>query len=1146
MSIAPDIEFPAHFDILRELGHGSQKAVYLALDKRLQRRVAIAVYQPTESGLTQTWLVEARAMAKVSGHANIVSVYDIVEHGGHFLIVSQYVGDENLDASLIAKGLPTAERAIDILSGIALALSYVHSQGVIHRDVKPGNVFMTESGEAMLGDFGLARVAAGTQTSISVKGTPEYMAPEQITAANSTSASDMYAFGCLAFRLFTGRTPFAAANAFEVYTGHVNKQPPALADGAAHCPGWLSQLVERLLSKDPADRLSADEALQTLRRERPQSRHDPSAGRISSPGLIGRSSELALADDLFAQTPDSKNVLLISGPAGIGKSRMAHALMHAGTVAGYETINIRCHAFRGTAPYWQATQLLNEILQLPAAGRVWEAFNQRNEAVSELLSSSGGPAIDGLEASSFHELRLYDSCARLLSEISRAIPFAVLFDDIDRMDSSTLQLLAFLTHEIADVPISIILTCRDTDDATLGERRHHMDEMARAPGFSRLALGPLADGDISTLALRVNPSLTPGQRDLIQKYAEGNAFSARELATQFLLNPEVKEFTLPKSIEDVIRSRVHLMGDEDAETLRTASVLGREFEIAPLALLADRSENDLGEACERFVATGLMRRSDYQESCYRFDHALTREAVYLSLDLFTRRALHVRAADVLQQLYSNERTSLDEITEHLVAAGPACDTGKLVRAASAAGENALRRTAYEKACRYLRAAIASEEDRTNPDERLLMKLNLKLGQALDAKEGVKSARRVFHRVIEQARSVGESTIFAEATMRSIGTGAPMQAQFPVARKLVEEALQLNWDANRSTRLALETRLLLLDQPSDALGNAAKQLIESIRETKDSFALARALHAATRASDSITLAPSRIDSALELQQLANQLNDPILESKAFHTLIHDYMLCGDLANASHHANQLGQLSPKASFADHYNQVRAMLHITAGDLPAAEQTMSRVASRDGSTKMTNELQLFWMRQIQGRVAELEPKYAELVAHYPGSDAILCYRLLQQAILGDRDSVAPEFNRLAETGFSTIPRDPSWISSLVVLIEICANLDSPRHAEMLLEMLASYATGNLILGSVLYFGATAHFAARLESVLQRYEAAQKSFEEALLMHRKMRADLLVSTTMIQLARMLDTSGFDSRRASQLRREASQLSRVHSVEIH
>lgn len=256
------------YDIAGEIGRGGMAAVYLAHDIALNRKVAIKVMAPElmlGPGMVERFRQEAQTIARLR-HPHVVTVHAIREAEGLHFLVMQYVEGQSLEALLARSGPLPIDVALEVLSQIGSALGYAHRQGVIHRDVKPGNVLVDAEGDAWVADFGIAKVAeAANLTSPGEPiGTPAYMSPEQCEGQPATAASDQYAFGVLAYELLTGERPFAGVP-LAVMRAHVESSPPPIGPRRPDCPAGVERTVLRMLAKKPAARFpSVNDALAAL------------------------------------------------------------------------------------------------------------------------------------------------------------------------------------------------------------------------------------------------------------------------------------------------------------------------------------------------------------------------------------------------------------------------------------------------------------------------------------------------------------------------------------------------------------------------------------------------------------------------------------------------------------------------------------------------------------------------------------------------------------------------------------------------------------------------------------------------------------------------------------------------------------------
>jgi tRNA A-37 threonylcarbamoyl transferase component Bud32 len=249
------------------LGQGGMARVYLGLDTRLQRHVAIKIVETpwqNDAHYVERLRREAQAVAQLD-HRHIVRVYHYGESGDLFYLAMQYI--EGTDLSYILHSyrqeeswLPAAE-AGRIVRELGSALDYAHSRGVIHRDVKPSNVMLDQDGRVVLTDFGLALIVEqGTQAE--AFGTPHYMAPEQVlSSAAAGPASDLYSLGVIIYSMFAGRLPFTAEEPMDVALMQVNDAPPPPRQWRPALSPAIETVILKALAKEPADRYDSGAAL---------------------------------------------------------------------------------------------------------------------------------------------------------------------------------------------------------------------------------------------------------------------------------------------------------------------------------------------------------------------------------------------------------------------------------------------------------------------------------------------------------------------------------------------------------------------------------------------------------------------------------------------------------------------------------------------------------------------------------------------------------------------------------------------------------------------------------------------------------------------------------------------------------------------
>ena len=250
------------YRIIEQLGQGGMATVFKAYHPNLDRYVAIKVLHPAfklDPQFLERFQREARVVAKLD-HPNIVPVFDYADHNGQSYLVMKFIEGETLKA-VIDRQWPSKEQILGIVGSVGNALTYAHSKGVLHRDVKPSNILLAEPGGVYLADFGLARMAEAGESTLSsdqLLGTPHYISPEQARGEKDLDAgTDIYSLGIVLYQLAVGRVPYSSDTPFSIIHDHIYTPLPLPRSINEKIPEDLERVLLKALAKDRKDRFAS-------------------------------------------------------------------------------------------------------------------------------------------------------------------------------------------------------------------------------------------------------------------------------------------------------------------------------------------------------------------------------------------------------------------------------------------------------------------------------------------------------------------------------------------------------------------------------------------------------------------------------------------------------------------------------------------------------------------------------------------------------------------------------------------------------------------------------------------------------------------------------------------------------------------------
>jgi eukaryotic-like serine/threonine-protein kinase len=738
----------------RLLGRGGAKDVWLAHDTVLDRPVALSRLRAgaADEGARARVAREARVTARLGESLRIVTVHDAIEDDGMLMIVTRYMAGGSLAERLAEapdRRLPAGE-VLRVAEELAEALAHAHAHGVLHRDVKPANVWLAADGGAALGDFGIALAASEPADEPVGVGTPFYVAPETVRGEPSTPSSDLYGLGATLYELLAGRPPFIGDSVPIVLERHLNVAPQPLSAQVPEIPAELDALVLRLLAKTPDERpgsaAAVRDAVVAARRASPWTSEGPGTA------LIGRGRELAAAERaLDAARTGGLQVLALAGEPGIGKTRLATAVRTAARAQGALAAWGRGVEDGGAYGTW--IEPLRVLLPY--------AYGLRDEVLTDARRLAGelaGPAGSGDEARE----RVFDAATAVIARAGAASGLVLVLDDLHFADRSSLALLRHVVRRAPpDARVLLVLTYRDADLHADHPLATALEELARHRSFTRLGLEGFALDEVRSFVPADVALRDTVVRDLHARTG-GNPFFVAELAHALADASGEVARAVPDSVREVVLRRLRPLGQDTRRTLDAAAVLDRPFTVPTVARIAALPPGQARAALEPARVARLV--TDVPEAPGRLDfaHAIVRDAVRGALAPSSRGPLNAAVAAVLRD--GDARAA--EVARHaLVAAREGEDPQEAYDASLEAGREAEALMAYaEAADHYGDALEALDELGANAGSDARQSLLERLAAVTMDAGDVENGRRHYRRAAMTARRARDTEAFARAAL----------------------------------------------------------------------------------------------------------------------------------------------------------------------------------------------------------------------------------------------------------------------------------------------------------------------------------------------------------------------------------------------
>lgn len=656
------------YQIQNKVDEDALTAVLRAIDTWTEEPVAVKIINPSFSSRTIEWVMQRSSQLIDLEFPHIVDIIAWEKEGDISFIVEAYIDAPSLQDLLDRKEPITPDDALEIALDLTQTLEYVHSRGIIHSDLRPQHIFMTDEGIKLSG-FGLGRLLEGRnllEAPLLFLPTP-YLPPERILGQALDARTDLYALGVILYRLFTGRLPFVGSDA-EVMRAHLYEEAVPLRKLNPSVSPSMEHLILKLLSKNPNSRYRSAQQTHRVSSNLTIRIDDPTF--LHRAPFIKREEQLETLQNCWQSAQDGNgHLVFVTGEPGVGKSTLVQQVVMQSEPP--VLLIGRCREAESKTAYY----LFSEVLRIyfttvppefydKEARSLLSNFVQLVPEIRHMLPDAS-PLLP-LEPAE-EQLRLMSSLTQFMKKATQERPWFLILENLQWADSSSLELLRYLSHHLPTMRLLIVGIYRDIE-LELGHPLFEMiRELGSHPAFTMLSLGRLDRVGVEHILTFIwQQSVPQALVEKVYQQTEGNPFYVEEVANGLMDDglvvwqdgrwhfPMLDELRLPSSVHEAVWRRISRLNPVTQNLLGEAAVLGQTFRFEDLQAISGLSEWELLEHLDVALERQLVQEVP-GEMRLRFRHAEIQQVLYADLGMLRRRLLHRTVAEWYEEAYLQEQ-----------------------------------------------------------------------------------------------------------------------------------------------------------------------------------------------------------------------------------------------------------------------------------------------------------------------------------------------------------------------------------------------------------------------------------------------------------------------------------------------------------